>query len=110
MAARSAPRSVLTARRPRHSRSASTSVLGPPGRAYVYRSYGLHWMLNLVCEPEGHAAAVLVRAGQVVEGRDVAAARRGLAPGQVTDRRLARGPANLAQALGVTRALDGVAL
>jgi len=82
-------------------------MFGPPGHAYVYRAYGLHWLLNLVCEPVGSAAAVLLRSGVVLTGRSVAASRRGIAVEHATDRRLARGPANLAAALGVTSALDG---
>jgi len=82
-------------------------MFGPPGHVYVYRAYGLHWMLNLVCEGVGSAAAVLVRAGRVLDGSPAAAARRGLEDAAAGDRRLARGPANLAQALGVTGGLDG---
>jgi DNA-3-methyladenine glycosylase len=85
------------------------TMFGPPGRAYVYRCYGLHWMLNLVCEPPGRAAAVLLRAGEVSEGADLARERRSL-PRARPDRHLARGPATLAQALGVTDVLDGTTL
>ncbi len=73
-------------------------MYGEPGRAYVYFTYGMHWCLNLVCEPRGRASAVLVRAGEVLQGEDVARLRRGPKP---TRARLASGPANLAAALGV---------
>jgi DNA-3-methyladenine glycosylase len=84
-------------------------MFGPPGHAYVSLCYGLHWMLNLVCEPGGRAAAVLLRAGLVVAGTDLARERRAL-PGARPDRHLALGPASLAQALGVTGDLDGTVL
>jgi DNA-3-methyladenine glycosylase len=79
-------------------------MYGPPGHAYVYFTYGMHFCMNLVCGPEGKAAAVLLRAGEVIAGMDHA---RRLRPG-ATDRDLARGPARLTKALGVDRALDGV--
>ena len=91
-------------------RTARNAVMfGPPGHAYVYFTYGMHFCVNLVCLPEGTASAVLLRAGRVVEGAGLAAARRlGGRPGAtVHDRDLARGPARLCQALSVDRAQDG---
>ena len=76
----------------------SEIMYGPPWRLYVYRSYGLHVCANVVTGPSDRAAAVLVRAGEVVDGLDVARARRV----GVADPALARGPGNLARALGIT--------
>jgi DNA-3-methyladenine glycosylase len=79
-------------------RTARTEVMfGPPGRLYVYFSYGMHWAMNVVCGPEGTASGILLRAGEVLEGLEVVRSRRGRAK----DRDLARGPGRLAQALGV---------
>jgi len=79
-------------------------MFGPPGRAYVYLSYGVHWCLNVVCHPEGVGGGILLRAGEVVEGVEIARARRS---GSDV---LARGPGRLGQALGVTGADSGVDL
>lgn len=82
-------------------------MFGPAGVLYVYRSHGLHWCANITTGPDGVAAAVLLRAGRVVEGVELARARRGEA---VPDHRLARGPGNLGQTLGLTGADDGTTL
>jgi DNA-3-methyladenine glycosylase len=91
-------------------RTARNGVMfGPPGYAYVYFTYGMHFCVNLVCLPEGTASAVLLRAGRVIEGVPLATARRlGGRPGaRVPGRDLARGPARLCQALSIDRAQDG---
>ncbi len=73
-------------------------MFGPPGRLYVYFSYGVHWCANVVVGPEGEGSAVLLRAGEVVLGEDLARVRR---PAARAARDLARGPARLTQALGI---------
>lgn len=84
-------------------------MYGPPGYAYVYFTYGMHFCVNLVCQPAGEASAVLLRAGQVIEGAELAAERRpaGRATTSARERDLARGPGRLCQALAIDRSLDG---
>jgi DNA-3-methyladenine glycosylase len=84
----------------------NASMFGPPGYAYVYRAYGLHWCLNFVCEGVGTACAVLIRAIEPRFGIPIMQARRGLAD----IRLLCAGPGRVCEALGLTRAHDGLAL
>ena len=81
----------------RGSTPRSEVMFGPSGRLYVYFTYGMHHCANVVCGPEDTASAVLLRAGEVIEGVDVARKRRGT----TVDRELARGPARLCSALGI---------
>lgn len=96
-----------------HSKDRKTqrnaSMFLGPGHAYVYFSYGMHFALNLVCSPAGIASGVLIRSGEIIDGRELARERRlrkrpsGTDPATLLDRDLARGPGNLAAALGVNR-------
>ena len=81
-------------------------MFGPPGRLYVYFTYGMHHCANVVCGPDGTASAVLLRAGVVIDGVELARERRGRHP----DRDLARGPARLCSALGLDLADNGLDL
>ncbi|GLV82476.1 putative 3-methyladenine DNA glycosylase [Streptomyces lavendulae subsp. lavendulae] len=82
-------------------------MFGPAGYLYVYRSHGLHWCANVVTGTDGIASGVLIRAGRVIEGQDLARKRRGE---RVESPRLARGPGNLGQALGITAEHNGADL
>lgn len=89
----------------------NATMFGPPGRAYVYFTYGMHWCLNVVTSPPGTGSAVLLRAGSVVAGLEVARRRRARSVGRVpADRELGRGPARLTTVLAVTGEQDGLDL
>ncbi|KHL00559.1 DNA-3-methyladenine glycosylase [Sinomonas humi] len=91
-----------------NGRTARNEVMwGPPGHLYVYFTYGMHYCANIVCGPAGRSSGCLLRAGEIVEGIELAASRRAAAR---KESELARGPARLAQALGITREHNGAAL
>lgn len=83
------------------------TMFGPPGHAYVYLSYGCHWMLNVVCRPEGIGSAVLIRAAEPLDGIQAMRSKRGP---EVSDRDLLRGPGRLARAYGLVSSHDGLDL
>ena len=84
----------------------NAAMFGPPGHAYVYRSYGVHWCLNLVCGDKGDPQAALVRSLAPTHGLEAMRVRRGVED----ERALCSGPGKLCQALAITRALDGLPL
>jgi DNA-3-methyladenine glycosylase len=87
----------------------NASMFGPPGRIYVYRSYGIHWCLNLVCREPGHGAGVLIRAIEPLAGIETMRTRRGLAGSAGVDTRLlCAGPGRVGQALGLGPQHDGL--
>ncbi|HJX77056.1 DNA-3-methyladenine glycosylase [Glutamicibacter sp.] len=93
----------------------NASMFADPGHAYVYFSYGMHYAINFVCSPSGSASGVLIRAGEIIEGNELAQQRRLTkrkdSGSKIPGHQLARGPGNVAQALGITRAAhDGLDL
>ena len=82
------------------------AMFGPPGHAYIYLNYGIHWCLNFVCREAGHGAGVLIRALQPTQGLERMRQRRGLQD----ERRLCAGPGCVGQALGITKHLYGLPL
>lgn len=91
----------------RGKRPRNSTMFAPAGRLYVYFTYGMHWCANVVVGPEGEAGAVLLRAGEVIDGVELARIRR---PKASRDRDLARGPARLTMALGLDGSHDGIDL
>jgi len=84
----------------------NAAMFGPPAHAYVYRSYGIHWCLNIVCREEGHGAGVLIRAIEPLAGLDRMCLRRGLEDVRL----LCAGPGRVGQALGITREHNGLSI